>query len=285
MIAVSPWSRGGWVNSQLFDHTSVIRFLEQRFGVMEPNISAWRRAVTGDLTSAFDFTAPDPRPPALPGVEGLRQRVDAACKLGPPQVPARAGPVPRQEPGTRPARPLPYLLNVRVDRGPGGGAPIHLIFENRGAAGAHFLVTSPGLTRGPWFYTVDAGKTLSDRLAVDDGDDLTISGPDGFLRQRRGEAGIEAELSYAPATDEVVLSIANTGAAPCAVMVRGGAGESRRHVISPSATSEDRWSVRNRAGWYDLSVSVEQDAVFLRRFAGHLETGRPSSSDPAIGAA
>ena len=61
MIAVSPWSRGGWVNSQPFDHTSVIRFLETRFGVMEPNITPWRRAVTGDLTSAFDFAGADPR--------------------------------------------------------------------------------------------------------------------------------------------------------------------------------------------------------------------------------
>ncbi|MCB2747270.1 hypothetical protein KQ905_14885, partial [Listeria monocytogenes] len=37
MYVISPWSKGGWVNSQVFDHTSVIRFLEQRFGVMEPN--------------------------------------------------------------------------------------------------------------------------------------------------------------------------------------------------------------------------------------------------------
>ena len=47
MYVISPWSKGGWVNSQVFDHTSVIRFVEQRFGVMEPNISAWRRAVCG----------------------------------------------------------------------------------------------------------------------------------------------------------------------------------------------------------------------------------------------
>jgi phospholipase C len=49
MYVVSPWSRGGWVNSQVFDHTSVLRFLEQRFGVAETNISAYRRAIMGDL--------------------------------------------------------------------------------------------------------------------------------------------------------------------------------------------------------------------------------------------
>jgi phospholipase C len=51
MYVVSPWSKGGWVNSEVFDHTSVIRFLEKRFGVKEPNISAWRRSVANDLSS------------------------------------------------------------------------------------------------------------------------------------------------------------------------------------------------------------------------------------------
>jgi len=59
MYVISPWSRGGWVNSQVFDHTSIIQFLEQRFGVKEPNISAYRRAICGDLTTAFDFKTPN----------------------------------------------------------------------------------------------------------------------------------------------------------------------------------------------------------------------------------
>ncbi len=59
---LSPWSRGGWVNSQVFDHTSVIRFLETRFEVAEPNVSPWRRAICGDLTTAFDFKTPNDTP-------------------------------------------------------------------------------------------------------------------------------------------------------------------------------------------------------------------------------
>ena len=63
MLVVSPWSKGGYVNSQVFDHTSVIRFLEARFGqdhpeLIEQNITPWRRAVVGDLTSAFNFARP-----------------------------------------------------------------------------------------------------------------------------------------------------------------------------------------------------------------------------------
>ena len=64
MIVVSPWSKGGFVNSQLFDHTSVIKFLEARFGqgnddLIETNITPWRRAVVGDLTTTFDFERPE----------------------------------------------------------------------------------------------------------------------------------------------------------------------------------------------------------------------------------
>jgi phospholipase C len=66
MLVISPFSRGGFVCSDTFDHTSLLRFLERRFGAEVPNLSAWRRGVTGDLTSAFNFVAPDPSLPALP---------------------------------------------------------------------------------------------------------------------------------------------------------------------------------------------------------------------------
>ncbi|MDX5936722.1 alkaline phosphatase family protein [Acidithiobacillus thiooxidans] len=66
MTVISPWSKGGYVCSEVFDHTSVIRFIEKRFGVSEPNIAPWRRAVCGDLTSAFDFSRADERKVSLP---------------------------------------------------------------------------------------------------------------------------------------------------------------------------------------------------------------------------
>ena len=66
MLILSPFSRGGFVSSDLFDHTSILRFLEARFGAEVPNLSAWRRATVGDLTSAFNFAAPDQSVPNLP---------------------------------------------------------------------------------------------------------------------------------------------------------------------------------------------------------------------------
>jgi len=107
MLIVSPFSRGGFISSDRFDHTSILRFLETRFGVEVPNLSAWRRAHTGDLTSAFDFARPAvtavPRLPAVtlsPTVLGA-----GGCVANPPaavSVPANTAPV--QAKGT-PRRP------------------------------------------------------------------------------------------------------------------------------------------------------------------------------------
>jgi phospholipase C len=67
MLVLSPFSRGGHIASGVFDHTSQLRFLETRFGVRAPNISPWRRSVTGDLTSALHRGHADVTVPSLPG--------------------------------------------------------------------------------------------------------------------------------------------------------------------------------------------------------------------------
>jgi phospholipase C len=96
MLVVSPFSRGGLVCSDVCDHTSTLRFLETRFRVPVPNLTAWRRSVTGDLTSAFNFAAkPRVSRPALPnpGVAGV-------CASRAPVTPT-SGPIPHQEKGKR----------------------------------------------------------------------------------------------------------------------------------------------------------------------------------------
>jgi phospholipase C len=66
LLVVSPFSRGGWVCSERFDHTSMLRLLETRFGVEVPNLSAWRRSATGDLTQTLGLHGADTSVPALP---------------------------------------------------------------------------------------------------------------------------------------------------------------------------------------------------------------------------
>ncbi len=108
MLIISPFSRGGFVSSDLFDHTSVLRFLETRFGAEVPNLSAWRRATVGDLTSAFNFKDPDQSSPNLPSTLQGDQQAIVQCEANlagtiPFAVPATQA-LPTQESGT-PKRP------------------------------------------------------------------------------------------------------------------------------------------------------------------------------------
>jgi len=108
MLILSPFSRGGFVSSDLFDHTSVLRFLETRFGAEVPNLSAWRRAAVGDLTSALNFKKPDQSIPNLPStLQALQQEIqECVANLAgttPYTVPTTQT-VPIQEPGS-PTRP------------------------------------------------------------------------------------------------------------------------------------------------------------------------------------
>lgn len=78
-MIISPLSRGGFVSSDLFDHTSILRFLETRFGAEVPNLSAWRRQSVGDMTSAFNFTLPDYSIPNLPSTTNALQNELTEC--------------------------------------------------------------------------------------------------------------------------------------------------------------------------------------------------------------
>ncbi|MBI4081129.1 MAG: phospholipase [Candidatus Lambdaproteobacteria bacterium] len=104
-LLISPFSRGGYVCGDTFDHTSTLRLLEARFGVEVAALSPWRRRVSGDLTRAFGFGEP-PRQdvPPLPETEPvLRVAERNAATLPAPAVPEQQA-MARQEPGTRPRR-------------------------------------------------------------------------------------------------------------------------------------------------------------------------------------
>jgi phospholipase C len=101
-IIVSPWTAGGYVASETFDHTSQLRFLEKITGVAEPNISAWRRRTFGDLTSAFRFQH-SAEAPVLPDTHGgLLVSEYEVSQLPAPTLPGTNQSLPRQEPGRRP---------------------------------------------------------------------------------------------------------------------------------------------------------------------------------------
>jgi len=102
-MVISPWSRGGYVCSDTLDHTSTLRLLETRYGVEVPNLSAWRRATTGDLTGAFSFGLPARLDaPKLPETGKLLQRAEYEAEALPPPAPPAKPAMPHQEPGARP---------------------------------------------------------------------------------------------------------------------------------------------------------------------------------------
>jgi phospholipase C len=109
MLVISPFSKGGFVCRDRFDHTSLLRFLETRFGVRVPNLTAWRREHVGDLTSAFNFAArADASIPTIAGASvdsALNEPTECLAEefsQAPNPTPAVTG-VPRQEPGFRPS--------------------------------------------------------------------------------------------------------------------------------------------------------------------------------------
>lgn len=279
LYVVSPFSRGGFVNSEVFDHTSVIRFLEKRFGVMEPNISAWRRAVCGDLTSCFDFRTPNAAVAVLPETLETAQRAATLAKRTTPPTPGDVVP-PVQAMGVRRARALPYALDVALV----AGITVKLEFVNRGSSGAVFHVYD--LKRPddpPRRYTVEARKTLASEWPAG-AYDLFVLGPNGFHRRYRGEeAGVS--LAFAAVGRKARLKLLNVSGQTQFVTARPGAYEEKIHVIHsaeipPAQAREFVWDFAPTSGWYDLKVKV---GIFEQILAGCIEDGSSTTSDPAMG--
>ncbi|MBJ9751517.1 phosphocholine-specific phospholipase C [Burkholderia cepacia] len=296
MTVVSPWTKGGFVCSQVFDHTSVIRFIGERFGVDEPNITPWRRTVCGDLTAAFDFRSSDASFPPLPDTSQYRSIADQQCTSQPaPTVPATPSPVEPQEPGVRPARALPYELHVNASLD--GATRLRIEFANRGNQGAHFHVYATNRTDGPWRYTVGARRVLHadfDLTTTNGAYTFSVYGPNGFVRvfsgnvsataaAHRNPARPEVKAGYDVANGNLYLKLRNPGGAHVTLTLTDNAygAPSRQVTLHGGDERVEQWSLAASHQWYDVTVSDGAAGTFSRRFAGHVEDGRPSYSDPA----
>ncbi|HET6861210.1 MAG TPA: phospholipase C, phosphocholine-specific [Streptomyces sp.] len=280
MLVVSPWTVGGYVCSEVFDHTSVIRFLEQWTGVREPNITPWRRAVTGDLTSAFDFK----RGRSLPDVEqpGAIPPFTGRWRPTPPLEQR----MPVQEEGTRPARPLPYQPDAdgRVQDG-----VFKVALSNRGRASTHFaLYPYAGEFAVPQHRDVRSEAQWRVPL-TGDAYRFTITGPNGFRREFAGSKTGRAEVSsYIGARDrELHLTLVNRGRTALTFELRtlaydddedGRHGRPRRIVVKPGRSRTVVHDADDAHGWYDLELTAAGDGGFRRRLMGHIENGRASVS-------
>jgi phospholipase C len=295
MIVISPWSKGGYVSSELFDHTSIIKFMEARFAedhpnLIETNITPWRRAVAGDLTSTFDFRKPNDKVVSLPNTAGWVPPNQNRYSDYVPPVPSNQT-MPRQEPGTRPARPVPYELYASGAVNVSAGS-FSIDYRSAGKT-AVFQTRSGNSDMGPWTYTVGSGDQIVDSYVVTSVDlsgyDLAVYGPNGFFRAFRGSLSGSATVqlgvhtTYDEVRNSITLSLSNDGSHSTDLSVLEVYSGRSIHLELQSRQSSGRtYELHPSFGWYDFVVTVGSDSTFRYQLAGHVETGEESHTDPAI---
>ena len=277
-VIVSPWTRGNIVVSEVFDHTSIIQFIEKKFNIHNPNLSPWRRAMVGDLLSAFDFeNPPDYSWPDLPDTSEYVSQGNVACsELPPVQIP-KTQTMPKQEPGTRKSKALPYTFLVS-DKGVASTSSKQLSFSfslaNTGAAGAPFVLFDVlNLDSAtPRNYAVEGGKALDDVVTIPTDSSgefsLVLMGPNGFVREFAGSfgcssAGLKMALTYDVKAGDVIVVVDATdvlleestavgivdnayGSLPAPLLIN----------VKSGTVSETRVHVGEVGNWYDLTAGV-----------------------------
>jgi phospholipase C len=201
--------------------------------------------------------------------------------------------MPGQERGVRPARALPYELQVHGTAHMIDGT-FELQFVNTGRAAAVLQVRSGSGADLPRSYTVAPHTRLSDVWNITATGafdyDLTAYGPNGFLRAFKGgvagslRANLDVRALYDARGNGITLTISNQAAQPASVSVLNKyTGARTARVLEPGESFSKRWSLSRVFGWYDVVMTVDEDPGFAYQFAGHVETGEDSISDPAMG--
>ncbi len=281
MITISPWSKGGYVCSEVFDHTSVIRFIEKRFGVREPNITPWRRAICGDLTAAFDFSRPDERKVSLPSTAHYVATVHHESTLPAPEVPEHQPiAIQPQESGLRKRRPLAYATDVHLEATVTG---VRLKMHNPSPLGVVCTAYWDDGHELPHHYTIGAGDKLEDEMILPKGQALalTVYGPDSFIRKitGTGPSALHINLQGTP-TGDIRMVLYNAGAETLPIEVTDTVyGQTPRNLQLEAGEFRERlWNLQGSHHWYDLKVSTPRHRW---RLVGHVENGQESYSDPA----
>ncbi len=341
MIIASPWSRGGFVNSEVFDHTSTLQFLESFIAaktgkvVKETNISDWRRTICGDLTSVF-------RPadkvvsasPVFVQKDSFLENLHSTQFKDLPSdfkalsvaeiavinhIPAESPLMPRQEPGIRPACALPYQMHADGMLSAGKKA-FQVTFSSSDAvfgkrsAGAPFNVYAPGnyINRETgvlepvrtWAYGLSPRDQLTDLWPLAEFENsryhLRIYGPNGFYREFSGsEADPELATTFEYQPDffsnkkltgniELTLNNLHPSADYTVEIIDNAYKAVRRSLKLAGASGAGSKTVivmplGKNSGWYDFSIIVQGHENFQKRYAGHVETGKTSFSDPLMG--
>jgi len=309
LVVASPWSRGGVVNSETFDHTSIIQFVERflthKTGkpIREHNISEWRRCVCGDLHTVFQpyrgetielpkFVERDEFVEAIDKSK-YKKLPDAYRSLNQQEIeeiklrPRQSVWMPRQEQGNRPACALPYELHAD---GFASSEAFHLELEagnkrfGRDSLSAAFSVYAyAGSDVIHRCYAVKAGQKINDLLPMSmfAGGQyrVRIDGPNGFYREFRGPIGdapYVTTLEYSEDGSYAKLHVGIEKGRRLEGSIKD-LGYGGTYPMSPAGIA--RIDTAKSQGWYDFSISAGGTE---KRFAGHIENGRMSRTDPAM---
>ncbi len=335
LLVASPWSKGGYVNSQVFDHTSSLMFLEnflsQKTGktIKSKNISPWRRAICGDLTSIFrpyngenvDVPSRLKRDQVIGDIQSAKSKPaqvtpTALKKAEIAQMnnflPFEKGTTelaPVQEKGTRPACALPYQLLVdgglnaaKTELNLNFAATKTIFGQQLESVGAPFNVYAKGAYKKDlgrtWSYAVKTGDNVIDAWELSNFEngsyDLAVNGPNGFYRQFKG-TNADPNLSLTctfelsgvikKPTGNIQLILENKEATELQIQINDEVYKANSKTISIPGLSKKIVSLnlQKSDNWYDFKLSVIGYADFLKHYAGHVETGEESITDPFMG--
>ena len=330
MIIASPWSRGGFVNSEVFDHTSSLQFLEnfleKKFNkkIKEENITEWRRTICGDLTSVFrPYTGENITKPEFlirkPFIEGIHQAQfkgtpDNYKQLTKEEIEqintnhSESAYFPKQEKGVRDACALPYenYVHTTFDKDKNSVALTfkagNKIFGNK-ATGSPFRVYAMNTYQNDpmrsWDYSVAAGDMLKDEYHLADFEDgnyhFRVYGPNGFYREFLGNKNnplVKITCSYEASrlnssrlTGNLVVTVTNldTKAHVLSLLDNSYKTQSQNKAIAAGAQTSIVLNLAKNYNWYDFSINLKGYDAFEERFAGHVETGQITKTDPLMG--
>jgi phospholipase C len=333
MMVASPWSKGGYVNSQVFDHTSSLMFLENFLShktgkkIKSDTISPWRRAICGDLTSIFrpyagenintparlkrekvigDIQNAKSKPAQVTPTALAKEEIDKINSLPPFHKDASEF-APVQEKGIKPACALPYqlqvdsLINVNT---------IELDFTSLKTSfgqklenvGAPFTVYTPSAYQKEagknWNYAVNAGGWLRDSWKIADFENeiynLVVNGPNGFFRHFKGDKNdplLSLDCTYEQsgvlkkATGNIQLLLENIEMSALQIQITDDVYHANTKTITIPANSKKTvtLNLQKSKGWYDFKIEVKGKTNFSKHYAGHVETGEDSITDPFMG--
>lgn len=319
MVIASPWSKGGWVNSEVCDITSTLQFLEyfieKKTGkkIIEENISEWRRATCGNLTSVFQ-PANDLKAIEIDFIDRnkhVERILNARNKSLPTNFSAYTQKqveeqkvwqnlpnFPKQEAGIKKACALPYTCETNMIVHP-ETQEVELVFaievnqlKNKANA-APFQVYAMEAYQGKkganWNFTVSEEEPVAyqwKNQSFEQGSyKLDVHGSNGFYRSFEGSASdpeLHVEVLSQQSNQTIVVTLANTSnqALECYVTDVNYSKQTKKIVLKKQQKTKVTLDYAVFNGWYDFTVTFAQSNTFKYQYAGHIESGKASTTDP-----